>query len=539
MTQPFGLASKGGLYTSISQLEMLGQPGIATILRNFEVDSNGGYRRINGFTQFGENNAVRPEANEIVQGVYPYADGVVVCVGENIYFSIDGESWLQINKAAVAGAGDDYATFTGRAVATRANQGQTSFVLFEGSTFKYGELIIADGANKLYSFRMEGTGDITTRTFFANEITVDGTNAVKYITIHDHHLIAAGVENNLSTVYYSVYNDPDNFTGAGAGAVTISDQIRGIKGFRENLIVFTQNSLHKLININDTANIRIDPITENVGCISGYSIQEIGGDLLFLSPDGLRTIAGTARIGDVELGSVSRPIRSILENITNNIDILRITSTVIRSKSQYRLFYSVPTGVDATADSSAKGIIATLTTNGFQYAETLGIKPTSISSAFTSQGIEKTFHGDADGYIYNHDKGFSFNTAGVESKINAAYQTPSLDFGDAGTRKTVYYVKLSISPEGEVQPSLRIRFDYEDPTVAQPLDYLFDQIPLPSILGTGRFGTSVFGAPTDPLVRKAVQGSGSTVSFIVKSNDTNASYTVNGMYIDYSPSGRR
>ena len=56
---------------------------------------------------------------------------------------------------------------------------------------------------------MEGTGAITTRTFYTNQITVDSTNAVKYITVHDHHLIAAGVENNLNTIYYSVDNDPD------------------------------------------------------------------------------------------------------------------------------------------------------------------------------------------------------------------------------------------------------------------------------------------------------------------------------------------
>ena len=110
---------------------------------------------------------------------------------------------------------------------------------------------------------------------FTEEITpVDGTNGVKYITIHDYHLIAAGSENNLNTVYYSVYNDPNNFTGSGAGSVTISDQVQGIKGFRTDLIV-AENSIHKLININDSANIRIDPITENVGCLSGYSIQEI------------------------------------------------------------------------------------------------------------------------------------------------------------------------------------------------------------------------------------------------------------------------
>ena len=60
----------------------------------------------------------------------------------------------------------------------------------------------------------------------------------------------------------------------------------------------------------------IVPVAENVGCLSGYSIQEIGGDLIFLAPDGLRTVAGTARIGDVELGTVSKAIQPILQHCT-------------------------------------------------------------------------------------------------------------------------------------------------------------------------------------------------------------------------------
>ena len=55
-------------------------------------------------------------------------------------------------------------------------------------------------------------------------------------------------------------------------------------------------------------------------------------DLLFLSPDGLRTIAGTVRIGDVELGTVSRPIQPTIKSIAANIDNLDITSAVLRSK---------------------------------------------------------------------------------------------------------------------------------------------------------------------------------------------------------------
>ena len=535
MSQPFGVSCRGGLNTNLNQLEMLRQPGLATRLRNFEVDPDGGYRRINGFTLFGGSSAARPNTTEDVLGCFVYADGVIVCSGTDIFFSIDGTSWLQINRDSVAGGGDNYTAFTGRSALTRTGQGQCQFALFEGATFDYGEVIIADGANKPFFFRMEGTGALSSRTFFAGEITVDGTNGVKYITIHDHHLIAAGVQNNLNTVYYSVYNDPDNFSGSGAGSVVISDQIQGIRGFRTDLIVFAKNSLHKLININDSSSIRIDPITENVGCLSGYSVQEIGGDLVFLSPDGIRTVAGTARIGDVELGSVSRQIQSIIGDLAASVNTFTIDSCVLRSKSQYRLFYT-----DASLSSTvSKGIIGTLTSNGFEWAETLGIQALGLTTGFDKDGIEKAYHGDKDGYIYNHDTGNSFNPAGTAANIEAIYQTPNYDFGDIGTRKTLKYVRMSFTPEGSCQPTLRVRYDYENTDIPQPVDYTLSNIPLPSIFGAAAFNSATFGATNDPMVRQAVEGSGNTCSFRLQSIDTNAPYSINGLYIDYMPSGRR
>ena len=533
--QAFGLSCQGGLNTNLNQFQMLQQPGFATELVNFEVDPDGGYRRVSGFTPFGGDSATRPNSSNRVLGTFTYADGVIVCSGTDIFFSNDGISWLQINRSSVANGGDDYTTFTGRSTLTRSGQTQCQFVLFEGATFDYGQVIIADGANKLYSFRMEGTGALSTRTFFAEEITVTGTKFVKYITIHDHHLIAAGVEDNLNTVFYSVYNNATDFTGSGAGSVTISDQIQGIKGFRENLIVFAKNSIHKLININDSANVRIDPIAENVGCLSGYSIQEIGGDLVFLAPDGIRTVAGTARIGDTELSSVSRQIQSIITNIATNINDFVIDSAVIRSKSQYRLFYSQT----SQSPTTAKGIIGTFRGQSFEWSETQGIQAFGLNSGFDKDSVEKYYHGDKDGYVYNHDTGNSFLDCGTTKNINARYKTPNLYYGDAGTLKNLHYVKISFSPEGTVQPSLNVSYDFDDTNKPQPPNYTLDSIPIPSVFGSATFGTAVFGATSDPMVRQAVQGSGHNVAFKIFSQDTKASYSINGFYVDYRPSGRR
>jgi hypothetical protein len=530
-SQPYTVACDGGLSKSANSIDLLRTPGAATVLQNFEVAIEGGYRRINGFTKLGGASAVQPSgASDQILGVFPYADGVVVCVSDDIYFTTDGITYLQINRSGVAGGGDNYTTFTGRSVLARTGQGQCQFAHFEGATHQYGEVIIADGANKLYFFRMEGSGALSTRTFFAGEITVDGTNGVQFVTVHDHHLIAAGVENNLNTVYYSAYNSL-SFTASGSGSVTISDQVVGIKGFRQDLIVFCENSLHKLVNINDAANIRIDPIAESVGCLSGYSIQEIGGDLIFLAPDGLRTVAGTARIGDVELGTVSKQIQPVLKDLAININDYIINSMVLREKSQYRLFYT-NTGFDK---KDQLGIIGTLRPNGFQWSQTKGIEVTALGSNFDENGIEVYYHGDDDGYLYIHDSGNNFDGANVDAR----YQTPDYDYGDFGTLKTLHYIKMSIGPEDEIQPTLRVRFDYDSVDLPQPEDIVLDSIPAPANFGTAVFGTAKFGAGEQPLVRIPLIGSGSSNSFRVLSDDTNAPYIINGFYVDYVPSGRR
>ena len=168
-----------------------------------------------------------------------YADGVIVCSGTGIFFSQDGTSWLQINRASVSGSGDNYSTFTGRSVAARTSQGRCSFALYEG-TSDYGELIICDGVNEPFLFQMTGTGALTDRTFFAKEITVSGTTGPAVGVIHDKHLVVAGASTAKNTIFYSSTNDIDSFTGSGAGSIVIEDAVVGLASFRSDLIIFAR-----------------------------------------------------------------------------------------------------------------------------------------------------------------------------------------------------------------------------------------------------------------------------------------------------------
>ena len=115
-SQPFTVACSGGLVKSVNSIDLLKTPGVATVLQNFESSTAGGYRRINGFSKYkvGDVTATQPTGGTTnILGVFPYADGVIVTAGTNIYFSNDGATWLQINKLS-AGGGDDHTTFTGQ-----------------------------------------------------------------------------------------------------------------------------------------------------------------------------------------------------------------------------------------------------------------------------------------------------------------------------------------------------------------------------------------------------------------------------------------
>jgi hypothetical protein len=54
MSLAFGLSCKGGLNTNLNEFDMLQNPGLAKELQNFEVDPDGGYRRINGYSNYGD-----------------------------------------------------------------------------------------------------------------------------------------------------------------------------------------------------------------------------------------------------------------------------------------------------------------------------------------------------------------------------------------------------------------------------------------------------------------------------------------------------
>jgi len=594
--QGISINCEGGLDLVSSTSLLFRTPGVAQRLNNFESSIHGGYRRISGFSKFGSSQV---SGSNQLEGIFRYAKGVVACASSNIFYSADGNSWTQVNKdtyqtktgtvavtsgsATITGSGTAFTTefaigddilingeqFLVLSIATdtsmtadgnfassassqaikkngatisqlnsasavsRGSQSLCEFTVYE-SNKQYGKLYIADGENKVAELVIEIT-DAGVHTFSFKELNRSAPTDPSLVTIFGERLIVAGQSSNPQQVAYSTRLTPENFTGASAGTVDVGDQIVGIKSFRNKLIVFCKNSIYQLSNLDSTA--VLSSVTKNIGCVSGKTIQEIGGDLIFLAPDGLRTIAGTARIDDIELGSISRKILPVFrDDVFPNLSTITFSSMVIREKSQYRLFYFK----NGTADLQQKGVLGTfkISSQGvplYEWSQTTGIPARITHSGFDENDNEVHYHATTDGRVYNHDTGTSFDG----SNIPCEYKTPDLDYGDSGVRKTLYYIKTSIRAEG-ANDNLKVlcRYDFDDNNVPQPTELSIGSLASPAVFGTAVFASAVFGQTLFPQQKINLTGSGFTNNFRISSNGTGSSYTVSGFYVDYIPGGR-
>ena len=415
----------------------------------------------------------------------------------------------------------------------RTSQSNCQFALYEGES-QYGELYITDGTNEIGQLKITISG--STYTYAFKEIEARSAPSDPSVcTIFAERLIIAGQSSNPQVLAYSTRLIPEDFTGSSAGTIDVGDQIRAIKPFRNKLIIFCKDSIYQLSGLDST--VVLSSVTKNIGCLDGNTVQEMGGDLIFLAPDGLRTIAGTARIDDIELSSISRKILPIFrDDVLPNLSNITFSSMVVREKSQYRLFYYN----SIKANSLQQGIIGTfkISSTGaavYEWSETKGIPARRIHAGTDENNSEVLYHASNDGYVYSHDTGDSF---GGET-IAAIYKTPDMDYGDSGVRKTLYYIKTSIRAEG-TNDNLKLlcRYDFEDNSVPQPSEVSIGALANPAKFGTAVFGTAVFGATLFPQQKSTLTGSGFTSNFKMSSTGTASPYTVSGFYVDFIPGGR-
>lgn len=646
----------GGLITNLSPLQHgIQAPGSARILRNFEPSTDGGYKKILGYTKFSSsivpsygsplvhgasqtgttlivgNLYIAPSAGDSftiagVTGTYTIDTGGVsynsatkratltlttsldsspadkaaitfttntglirgiaawetygIAVRNNNVYSSSGSSWTRINVPSygtvlvdggsqtggtldvdgfteIPQAGDTFTiagvdliyTVTATPTVTSGaasisispnlnsspvNNAVITFLTANRTTtnksrfFKYRiatteKVISVDGTN--YPFIWDGT------TYTQLNSAPSDVYAATHVAFHKNQMFFAKGD-KLS--FTSPYTDTNFNVANGAGVIAVGSRITGIVTFREQLIIFSENKISRLTG-NTLADFVLQPITENIGCVDEDTIQEVGSDIMFLGPDGLRLLSATDKIGDFNIASVSKQIQKEITDITQSST--SFSSVVIKSKSQYRLFgYS-----SNITSSSASGIIGTqlIGEGGVYYgwADTRGIKSYVSDYLYKSKAETILFANDS-GYVYKMESGYSFDGGNIQ----AIFATPFIPVQDPQLRKTFYKMTLYTDPLGSVNIKFNLKLDLDQINTIQP-----NSINLINTLTSGglydgsttTYGTTVYGGKFTNMFMTQVIGSGFNASLEYTSNDTNPSFSLDAATLEYALFDRR
>ena len=581
-TQHFPFVCEGGLVANRSTFIM--RAGEALQLENFEPDVEGGYRRISGFKR--HIRSIVPQtssSSEEVLLVTFFNNNVIAARGEKIWssastdlgtgpssaiaidatlsgsgtvtvksttgfsssgsFVINSEEFTYTGKTATTFTGVTRSTNSTSAAAHSASTdsarnvvsetwtvrdtGRTSAGKYSFERFNYDgndKIVLVDGAN----------APVVLNTSLATtDISESSIAGASIVSSYREHMFYAGMSSTPQELVFSVPFDEDSFnSGQGAGSVKVDDTIVGLKVFRDALFIFCENRIFKLTG-SSSANFAITPVTRNIGCINGKTIQEFAGDLIFLGPDGLRTVAGTQNIGDVNIGTISGNVQSIFDD--NILDSSVFESVVIPEKTQYRLFFTKTAGLE----SRTEGIICVLKRQqsgqqAYEFSKIKGIK-SACTDSFIEQGNILILHGGFDGYIYRQEEGNDFNG----TAINAKYRSSDLTMDDPGIRKHMQRVIVNFKPESTIDADLFVRYDYESAESARPAAYPLDSSDIAGIYGIAIYGGPTYGGTSTPLVRQPVEGSGFAVALRVNDGGVTAPYSLKGFQLEFDLGARR
>ena len=386
---------------------------------------------------------VTNQDNIVLSPAQTLADNTVLTFGtfsssevdKTVYFYGTGTDWTKI----------------GVSTATNTLKSRHFSFNFTGTE----KTLFVDG--KGYPGIYESAGN--TMTFLGSSDSTDIEGSDNAVIFKNTAFFAKG-----HNIFFTAPATIDDFSVAnGAGSINVANDITGMIVFREQLIVFTTDTIKRLVG-NTASDFALEPITDKIGCINSDTIQEFGGDIIYLSPDGVRLLGATDRIGDFALDVASDNIVNDAKDFIAQTD--KFCSVLIRNKAQYRIFAYLPT----LDKSRSRGLIATKFIaqggEGVSWSTTRGIKANVADSTYSGSAEVIMFAND-DGFCYEMDSGSSFDN----EKIEAIYESPYMPITDSQLRKTLYKLTLYAEPTGQMNLDVNFNLDFDssnNTSVVQP-----------------------------------------------------------------------
>lgn len=300
---------------------------------------------------------------------------------------------------------------------------------FSGTTSTY-RMFGCDGVNPAFEF--DGTRLVPIRTGIAGENP-------KYITAWKNMLVLA----LSSSVQVSGIGQPYSWTAlTGAAELALGEDCTGLlpqlgDANSGALAIFTQGKTFVLYG-NTTADFKLVTQSPDAGA-QPYTAQNIGF-AYYLDTKGVVQINATRAFGNFQLSTLTRLIQPIIDAKRG----LAKASCIVRATNQYRIFFSDGTGIIlymVPAQPDAGGGVAADALGGCMYFDYGSSRyMNAVTSIVDTSGIERIFAAGSDGYVYELNKGTSFDGSNIQAHLMFAFNSSKSPRNRKHYRRTVLQV---------------------------------------------------------------------------------------------------
>ena len=268
------------------------------------------------------------------------------------------------------------------------------------------------------------------------------TDTPVHITAHKKHLFLSF---DKGSVQHSSLGTPYTWSlVTGANEIGTGDEVTGFQVLPSDVLaIFNRNRTYMLYGTSN-ADWNLQTFSNETGAVE-YTIQRLS-NVIYLDDRGITDLNAVQAFGDFAAASLSKKIKPVIDSKKGTA----ISSVRVRSKDQYRIFFSDGSGLYGTfSGGRLSGFIRT----------DLGKVVKTVCSAEDSNGDEVLFFGSTDGYVYQMDKGNSFDGTAVEALLRTSYYHYDSPTRDKRFRK----IHFELTADTDVSLVFTPDYSYADP----------------------------------------------------------------------------
>lgn len=341
-----------------------------------------------------------------------------------------------------------------------------------------------------------------------------------HLACHRGHLFLAYRNGGLTGSQSGL---PQGYDGTlGATTFGIGKDIVGLLSQLVGTLAVYSRSGISILSGSTSTDFVMAPFTQDAGAIE-WTIQTMNVPT-FADEGGVRNMTTSQAFGNFKIGTLTQLIQPLLDNKKKG-GVTPIASLRVRTKTQYRLYFSDGTGIAIYVGSKNPEILP------FDYGTRI---PTFTSSGLDANDEELLLMGCADGYVYQIDKGTSFDG----DKLLAYLRFPFNHCGTPNQNKRYQKVTIQAATQGSPTIFFTASFSDGDPDMPSVNEQSFSVVGGGGFWDTSSWNTFLWSARVLGKAEAHIDGIGNNIAPTVGTEGTiDEPHTLSTMTLLYSMRG--